>query len=311
MSDLTIAMIGEGAIAGVHMDSFSAIPGVAVTQLVPGSAEDGRSFAEKWRIPEITSFERVLDGPADALVIASPSLLHAGQARAAIAAGKHVLVEIPIGMSLEECETLAGEAGSASTVVMPCHTRRFSPANRRLKAWIDSGRLSLQHLVAETYFMRRENLNMLGRPRSWTDSLLWHHAAHSIDLFQWLTDDPTPEATILAGPIHRDLGCIMDLSIALRSRSGAMMSLVMSFNNQGRFGGFYRYICNAGTYHVFRDELRDAENNAIPLTGAAFLDQNRAFVAAIKGESGGPDIASVLPSMRTIAALARQVGDGF
>lgn len=310
MTDIKIAIVGEGAIADIHMASLRAIPDISVIELVAGVAEEGRTFAEKWTIPQLVTFEQALAGPAAAIVITSPSALHSQQALRALEAGKHVLVEIPIGVSLAECEELERQARTSGLVVMPCHSRRFSPAHRHLKAEIEAGRQKLQHLVAHTYFMRRQNLNMLGKPRSWTDSLLWHHATHTIDLFMWLTEDPAPQSTILAGPRHPELGCIMDMTIGLRAASGSILSLALSFNNDGPFGGFYRYICDNGTFHVFRDALQNADGDDIVVSGAAFLDQDRAFIGAIRQQSPALTISDVLPAMKVVSNLSNLAGVG-
>lgn len=140
MTDVTIAIVGEGAIADIHLNTLAGIPDVSVIQLVAGVAENGRAFADKWAIPQVVSFEQTLAGDADAMIITSPSALHTEQARQALLAGKHVLLEIPIGMSRVECEMLSQLAQTSDSVIMPCHTRRFSPAHLHLKAEIVAGR---------------------------------------------------------------------------------------------------------------------------------------------------------------------------
>ena len=306
---IRLAMIGEGAIADIHMRALSEL-GAKVPLLVYGKAEDGEDFATRWGIDRVSgTYHDALASEVDGLVIASPSGMHAEQALMAVAAGKHALVEIPVGLTLADCEALAA-AGTDHPVVMACHTRRFSPAHRWVKAEIEAGRFTLQHLVAETFFFRRENLNMAGKPRSWVDSLLWHHAAHTIDLFVWLTGDEEPHIIAQAGPDHPELGIPMDVTIGLKagagSMAGALLTLSMSFNNRGPFGGFYRYIGDTGTYHVFRDELGDHERSPLLLKGEAFLDQDRAFLAAIRGDSApAPTPADVLPAMRIIDEIDR------
>ena len=302
-------MVGEGAIAGIHMTSLRSIDGVTVPLLVYGDAVSGGDFARTWQIARSTSdFDAALDADIDGVVIASPSGLHTEQAMAAIAAGRHALVEIPVGVDLAGCEALATAAVAGSSVTMACHTRRFSPAHLWIRDRIRSGAFGLQHLVAETVFLRRENLNMFGKPRSWVDSLLWHHAAHTIDLFLWLTGDADPQAIAQAGPIHPELGIHMDLTIGLKAACGALLTLSLSFNNKGPFGGFYRYVGDSGTYHVFRDELQDHDRNPIAVQGAAFADQDRAFIDAVTGRSApSPTVADVLPCMRIIDRIERML----
>ncbi|EKF20870.1 Gfo/Idh/MocA family oxidoreductase [Nitratireductor pacificus] len=299
-----IAIVGEGAIADTHMQSLSRIAGAEVVALVHGEAMAGAAFAEKWNIAATSPhLDAVLErDDIDAVIVASPSALHPEHATRALDAGKHVLAEIPIGLDLAACEALAAFAGARPRqVAMAAHTRRFSPAHRHLKARIDNGSFALQHLVAETFFFRRTNLNMHGEPRSWVDNLLWHHACHTIDLFIWLTGDPEPRAFGQAGPLHPELGIPMDMSIALKAAGGPLLSLALSFNNRGPFGGFYRYIGDSGTFHVFRDALEDHERQPIRLPGAAFLDQDQAFIDAINGARPAQStIGDVLPAMRAI-----------
>ncbi|WP_082143666.1 Gfo/Idh/MocA family oxidoreductase [Nitratireductor soli] len=299
-----IGIVGEGAIADTHMQSLSRIAGIEVVALVHGEAMAGAAFAAKWNIATASAdLDAMLERrDIDAVIIASPSALHPDHAARALSAGKHVLVEIPIGLDLAACEELAALSDArGEQVAMAAHTRRFSPAHRHLKAQMEDGSFTLQHLVAETYFFRRTNLNMHGEPRSWVDNLLWHHACHTIDLFIWLTGDPAPQAFGQAGPPHPELGIPMDMSIGLKARNGALLSLALSFNNQGPFGGFYRYIGDSGTFHVFRDELTDHERMPIQLSGAAFLDQDQAFIDAINGvRPAQSTIRDVLPAMRVI-----------
>lgn len=307
---VAICMVGEGAIADTHLRSLSEMPEAAVVSLVCGNAADGAAFGRRWNIPTVgTDLARALEDPiVDAVVIASPSALHASQAEIAIQAGKHVLIEIPIGLDLPACNRLAERAAATNRIVLACHTRRFSPAHRYLHEKAKAGEFALQHLVAETYFFRRTNLNMHGQARSWVDSLLWHHACHSIDLFIWQTGDTEPESIVQIGPLHPKLGIPMDMTIGLRARSGALLTLALSFNNRGPFGGFYRYIGDSGTYHVFRDELRDDQRCAVEVCGDAFVDQDRAFIDAIMGRGEcHPTIEECLPAMRVIDDIARQI----
>lgn len=299
-----IGIVGEGAIADTHMQSLSLMAGIEVVALVHGEAMAGAAFAAKWNIATASAdLDAMLArDDIDAVIIASPSALHPDHAARALSAGKHVLVEIPVGLHLAACEELAALSEARSgQVAMAAHTRRFSPAHRHLKARMEDGSFILQHLVAETFFFRRTNLNMHGQPRSWVDNLLWHHACHTIDLFIWLTGDPEPQAFGQAGPPHPELGIPMDMSIGLKARNGALLSLALSFNNQGPFGGFYRYIGDSGTFRVFRDELSDYERMPVQLSGAAFLDQDQAFIDAINGvQPAQSTIRDVLPSMRVI-----------
>lgn len=309
---IRILIAGEGAIAGIHRQALQEIGGAEVVCVAGGVAADTAAFAAQWGIREHSQdFAACLArDDIDAVILASPSPLHAEQASAAIAAGKHVLAEIPMSLNLADAERLGAEAAASDKVCMVAHTRRFSAPHVELKRRIAAGEFHLQHLVAETYFLRRDNRNMFGKPRSWTDCLLWHHACHSVDLFAWLLDDFELEVWGGAGPRHPELGIPMDMSIGLRSRSGAMASLVLSFNNRGPLGGHYRYIGEEATLLAYRDELKDHEGVLQSVAeGSSFARQDGEFLAAIReGRTPESSFASCLPSMRLLDRLDRAMG---
>ncbi|MHB0777502.1 Gfo/Idh/MocA family oxidoreductase [Halomonas sp. WWR20] len=307
---LRILMVGEGAIAGIHMQALRTLENVEVACVAGGVEADAREFARQWEIAE-TSLDYaacLAREDIDAVILASPSPLHARQAEQAIVAGKHVLAEIPMSLNLEDAERLTALAEGSDRVCMVAHTRRFNAPHRELKRRLQTGEFHLQHLVAETYFLRRENLNMHGKPRSWTDHLLWHHACHTVDLFAWLLDDFDLDVWGAAGPRHPELDIAMDMNIGLRSRSGVLATLALSFNNRGPFGGFYRYIGEEATLHAFRDELRDHENVPITLQGQGFVQQDSEFIAAIRqGRSPEASFGGCLPTMRLLDRLERMM----
>ncbi len=308
---LRLLLVGEGGIAGVHMRVLRKMPGVEVICLVGGVETDARGFAAEWGIPEVTlDLDAALAREeAEAVILATPSPQHAAQAERVIAAGKHLLCEIPMALCLADAERITALAAASGRVCMVAHTRRFNAPHRELKRRLSAGEFRLQHLVAETYFFRRENRNMQGQPRRWVDNLLWHHACHSIDLFAWLLGDVEPDVWGHQGPPHPELGIPMDLSLGLRSRDGVLATLALSFNNRGPFGGFYRYIGEEATLLAYRDELRNHDGELLPLTGNGFADQDREFIAAIReGREPEASFVSCLPTMRLLDRLARQLG---
>ena len=314
--DIGVCLVGEGAMGKVHAEILSALPGVRLASLVAGDALAGEAFARDWRIPHVTSRldEALARSDTDAVVIASPSGLHEAHAVLAAEAGKPALVEIPVGLSLASAERVAAAQRRSGAVMMVAHTRRFSPAHRRLRDDLRAGRFHLHHLVSETWFMRRTTLNMCGQPRSWTDHLLWHHACHSVDLAAWLLPDDDFDVWGAKGPPHPTLGIAMDLSIGMRARrSGALVTMALSFNHRGPFGGFYRYIGEEETYHVFRDALEDADRHPVEPASSetGFERQDRAFIEAVRsGAASGSDVQSVLPSMRLLDRIERAIDGG-
>jgi 2-hydroxy-4-carboxymuconate semialdehyde hemiacetal dehydrogenase len=298
---MKIALAGTGAMGVIHMKALQKIDGVEVVSVASRTEESGKAFADEWKIPfHSTNLEAVIDRPGvDAVILTTPSEQHADQTVLALSKGKHVQVEIPMALNLADSERMVAAGKKAGKVCMVTHTRRFSPTHREIKRRIKEGTFHLIHMVVETYFFRRTNLNMHGQARSWVDNLLWHHGCHSVDIAQWLVDDPNWSAWGQKGPIHPELQIPMDLTVAMKSKKGPLFSMAMSFNNKGPFGGFYRYIGEEDTYKVYRDSMTDSEGKEVPLDPLpAFDRQDIEFVGAIReGREPESSAASCLPTM--------------
>jgi 2-hydroxy-4-carboxymuconate semialdehyde hemiacetal dehydrogenase len=192
------------------------------------------------------------------------------------------------------------------------HTRRFNPSHQFIHDKIAAGELAVQQMDVQTYFFRRKNMNAKGEARSWTDHLLWHHAAHTIDLFAYQAG-PIVQANAIQGPIHPELGIAMDMSIQLKAGSGAICTLSLSFNNDGPLGTFFRYICDNGTWIARYDDLLTGREEPVDLSGVAISSngielQDREFVAAIReGREPNASVAQVLPCYRVLDQLERQL----
>ncbi len=312
---MKIVMAGEGAIARKHLDGIARIDGIEVASLAAGDAGDGAELAAERGIPHhSTDLAECLAQPGiDAAILTTPTQLHAAQAIQVIEAGKHVLVEIPMADNLADSKRLAEVAAASDRTAMVCHTRRFNPSHQWINQRLRSGELTLQHLVVETYFFRRENRNALGKPRTWTDHLLWHHACHTVDLFQYQTGETADRVAALQGPIHPELGIAMDMTIGMTAPSGVVCSLALSFNNEGPFGTFFRYICDNGTYIARYDDLVDGNDQAIDVSQvAASTDgielQDREFFAAIdEGREPNASVAQCLDAMVTLDRLGQSL----
>jgi 2-hydroxy-4-carboxymuconate semialdehyde hemiacetal dehydrogenase len=298
---MKICLAGTGAMAETHVKALARIEGVEVVSACSRTKEGGEAFAAKWNIPfHSTSLEACIDRPAvDAVILTTPSQLHAEQTLLALARGKHVQVEIPMSLNLADARRVLDAARKAGRVCMVTHTRRFSSPHREIRRRIREGAFHLHHLVVETYFFRRTNLNMLGQPRSWVDNLLWHHGCHSVDLAYWILDEPDFDVWGQKGPDHPVLGVPMDMTVAMRSKKGPLVTMAMSFNNKGPFGGFYRYIGEEETYKVYRDSMTDGDGKEVPLDGVAAFDrQDLEFVSAIReGREPESSAASCVPTM--------------
>lgn len=309
-------MAGQGAFGIKHLEAIRKIPDVEVVSLAGGSADSTREVAAQFGIPHWSlDLEECLARPGvQAAILATPTQMHARQAIQCLRAGKHVQVEIPMADTLADAEEVAKVQKETGLIAMAGHTRRFNPSHQWIHKRIQAGELKIQQMDVQTYFFRRSNMNALGKPRSWTDHLLWHHACHTVDLFQYQTGEVASKVFALEGPHHPQLGIAMDMSIGMKSPSGAICTLSLSFNNDGPLGTFFRYICDNGTYIARYDELVDGKNNPIDVSNVdvsmnGIELQDREFFAAIreKREPNG-SVQQVLPAYRTLDRLERSLG---
>ena len=308
---MKVCVAGEGAFGQKHLDALRAIPDVEVVSLAGGVKEDTEAVAKKYDIPHcaVGLGESLRRPDVEAVILTTPTPVHASQGLQCLRAGKHVMIEIPISDNLKDAEELVRVQKETGLVAMGGHTRRFNPSHQWVRRKILAGELKIQQMDVQTFFFRRTNMNALGKPRSWTDHLLWHHAAHTVDLFQYQTGETTSIARAIEGPPHPTLGIAMDMSIQMKVPGGAICTLSLSFNNDGPLGTFFRYICDNGTYIARYDDLVDGKENKIDVSGVdvsmnGIELQDREFFAAIreKREPNG-SVAQILPAMRTLDRL--------
>jgi 2-hydroxy-4-carboxymuconate semialdehyde hemiacetal dehydrogenase len=312
---LKIVLAGAGAFGQKHLDAIKTIGGVEVVALVGREPGKTRAVADKYGVAHVTTElgEALALPGVDAAILCTPTQLHAAQAIECMRAGKHVQVEIPLADSWADAEAVAAARQQTGLVCMVGHTRRFNPSHQWLHRRIARGELRIHQMDVQTYFFRRSNLNALGQPRSWTDHLLWHHAAHTVDLFRYQTGEAVTVAHALEGPHHPGLGIAMDMSVQLKSASGAICTLSLSFNNDGPLGTFFRYICDNGTYIARYDDLFNGKDEKIDVSKVdvsmnGIELQDREFFAAIR-ERREPNasVAQVLPCYRTLHELEQQL----
>jgi len=310
---MKLVMVGNGAFAKKHLDGLKRIAGAEVVSIVGRTTESTAAVAKQYGIPHHTTrLEEALAQPGvDAAILTSPTQVHAAQGVQVMEAGKHVQIEIPIADSLADAERLVATQKKTGKVAMGGHTRRFNPSHQWIHNRIKAGELKLQHLVVQTFFFRRSNMNAEGKPRSWTDHLLWHHACHTVDLFQYQCGETASAVQALQGPMHPELGIAMDMSIGMKTPSGAVCTLALSFNNNGPLGTFFRYICDNGTYLARYDDLLDGNEKPIDVSKVAVSKdgielQDREFIAAIQeGREPNASVAQVLPAMQTLDRLEK------
>ncbi len=310
---MKVGLAGQGAFGIKHLEAIQNIPGIEVITLVGGSPASTEEVAKKFHIPHWTSdlAESLKQPGLEAVILASPTQMHAKQGVACMRAGKHVQIEIPVSDSLADAELLLKTQQKTGVLCMGGHTRRFNPSHQFIHKRITAGELKIQQMDVQTYFFRRTNMNAAGKPRSWTDHLLWHHACHTVDLFMYQTGETVSECYALQGPKHPDLGIAMDMNIVMKVPSGAICTLSLSFNNNGPLGTFFRYICDNGTYIARYDELVDGYQKPIDVSKVdvsmnGIELQDREFFAAIKeGRKPNADITQVVPAMQVLDKLER------
>jgi 2-hydroxy-4-carboxymuconate semialdehyde hemiacetal dehydrogenase len=316
---MKIALAGQGAFGVKHLEAVSRIEGIEVATLAGGNSEQTAEVAGKFNIPHWTTdlAESLAQPGVEAVILATPTQMHARQAEQCMRAGKHVMVEIPIADNLADSERLLQVQKETGVIAMGGHTRRFNPSHQWIHKRIQAGELKIQQMDVQTYFFRRTNTNALGKPRSWTDHLLWHHACHTVDLFQYQTGETASQACALQGPKHPQLGIAMDMSIGLKVPGGAICTLSLSFNNNGPLGTFFRYICDNGTYIANYDNLTDGHQKPVDVTKVdvsmnGIELQDREFFAAIRQKrEPNASLAQVLPAMRTLDRLEKTLERGL
>ena len=319
MKTIKVALAGAGAFGIKHLDGIQNIDGVEVVSLISRDLEKTRQVAAKYGIAHVTTelSDSLALKEVDAVILCTPTQMHASQTIACLKAGKHVQVEIPLADTLKGAQDVVALAKSSGLVAMCGHTRRFNPSHQYIHKEIAAGKFNTQQMDVQTYFFRRTNMNALGQARSWTDHLLWHHAAHTVDLFAYQCGSTIVKANAVQGPIHPALGIAMDMSIQLKAANGAICTLSLSFNNDGPLGTFFRYIGDTATYLARYDDLWqstkegkeekiDVSQVDVSMNGIEL--QDREFFAAIReGREPNSSVASVLPCYEVLQQLEQQL----
>jgi 2-hydroxy-4-carboxymuconate semialdehyde hemiacetal dehydrogenase len=312
---IKVALAGAGAFGIKHLDGIKNIDDVEVVSLISRDLEKTRETAAQYGIGHVTTDlnESLALKEVDAVILCTPTQMHAEQTLACLKAGKHVQVEIPLADTLKGADDVVALAKSSGLVAMCGHTRRFNPSHQYVHNQIKAGKFNIQQMDVQTYFFRRTNMNALGQARSWTDHLLWHHAAHTVDLFAYQCGSPIVKANAVQGPIHPALGIAMDMSIQLQAANGAICTLSLSFNNDGPLGTFFRYIGDTATYlaryddlFTGKDEKIDVSQVAVSMNGIEL--QDREFFAAIQeGREPNSSVAQVVNCYKVLDSLEKQL----
>ena len=312
---IKVALAGAGAFGIKHLDGIKLIDGVEVVSLIGRELDKTQEVASNYGIGHVTTdlAESLARKDVDAVILCTPTQMHAAQAIECMKAGKHVQVEIPLADSLKDAQAVVALQQQTGLVAMCGHTRRFNPSHQYVNKKIKAGDFNIQQMDVQTFFFRRTNMNALGQPRSWTDHLLWHHAAHTVDLFAYQCGSPVVKANAVQGPIHPALGIAMDMSIQLKAANGAICTLSLSFNNQGPLGTFFRYIGDTATYIARYDDLFNGKEEKIDVSKVdvsmnGIELQDREFFAAIReGREPNASVAQVLPCYEVLRQLEQQL----
>ncbi len=312
---IKVALAGAGAFGIKHLDAIQLIDGVEVVSLVSRELAKTQEVAAKYGIAHVTTdlADSLAIKEVGAVILCTPTQMHASQTLACLQAGKHVQVEIPLCDRFADGQQVVAAAKAAGKVAMCGHTRRFNPSHQWVHNKIAAGEFNIQQMDVQTYFFRRTNMNALGQARSWTDHLLWHHAAHTVDLFAYQAGSPIVKANAIQGPIHPTLGIAMDMSIQLQAANGAICTLSLSFNNDGPLGTFFRYIGDTGTYLARYDDLFNGKEEKIDVNKVAVSMngielQDREFFGAIQdGREPNASVAQVLPCYEVLHRLEQQL----
>jgi 2-hydroxy-4-carboxymuconate semialdehyde hemiacetal dehydrogenase len=316
---MKVGVAGQGAFGVKHIEAIQNIPGIEIITLSGGNQAATEEVAGKFKIPHFTGdlAESLKQPGLEAVILATPTQMHADQAVQCLKVGKHVQVEIPMADSLADSERILDAARATGLIAMAGHTRRFNPSHQWIHKRVLAGELKVQQMNVQTYFFRRTNMNAAGKPRSWTDHLLWHHACHTVDLFAYQTGENISQCYALEGPHHPELKIAMDMSIGLKVPSGALCTLSLSFNNKGPQGTFFRYICDNGTYVAYYDDLFDGDQKPIDLSKVAVSMngielQDREFFAAIE-EKREPNssVQQTISAMRVLDRLERMLSSQY
>ena len=312
---VNLAVVGLGAFGQKHLDALALIDDVNIIYVAHSKMDVAEEVAAKYGAKRaFTDYAELLAQPdLDGVILATPTQMHLAQTLQALEAGKHVQVEIPMADNLAGVRQIVELQAKTGLVAMAGHTRRFNPSHQFVHNKIKAGEFSIQQMDVQTYFFRRSNMNALGKPRSWTDHLLWHHAAHTVDLFQYQTGEKVVRANAIQGPKHPELGIAMDMSIQLQTENGKICTLSLSFNNDGPLGTFFRYIGDTATYIARYDDLVNGKEEPLDVSKVdvsmnGIELQDREFVAAIReGRQPNGSVASVLPCYEVLDQLAKQL----
>ncbi|MBT4496884.1 MAG: Gfo/Idh/MocA family oxidoreductase [Gemmatimonadetes bacterium] len=314
MEALNICMVGYGGIAVFHAAALRQIEGVQLHTVVGRRPEPTAAFAREWDFSVgTTDYGAALADPeVDAVVLTAPSELHYEMTAAALRAGKHVLVEIPLAMSAQGGRELATLALEVDRRVMVAHTRRFQEGGRFVRDFLTSGKAGKVHQHhSYSFWLRHENVGWTGYQRSWVDDVLFHHGCHAVDFSLFCLDEEVRRVRGELAPLDGKTGTSLDFSMLLRYESEAIATISLSYNATPGASG-QLFICEGGTLEVGGAQVRFGGEGVFEGAGGGLkegvLEQNREFVAAVRqGRKPACDAGDAVRSLELLQEVYDQM----
>ena len=311
---MNVALLGYGAIAREHALAIRRIGqassrwDISLSGVMGRLEEPAQAFADEFGIAVVTTdLDDLLDDPqVEAIIVCSPTDVHAEQSERALRAGKHVLCEIPLATSLVETDRLIDLAERSGLQLMVCHTQRYASPLMEARRMIAGRKVQPRAMVSRYLLDKRDNVSWTGRRRSWTDNLLWHHGCHAVDAALWLLGEEAANVTARATPPDARLQIPMDLSILLQTTSDQVVTVVMSYRAMPPLQD-YVVIADETTLVYADNELRDDSRVLVPAGEQEHYDtealdrQNMDFFTAIL--TGGEPVSSARAIRPAMVAL--------
>jgi myo-inositol 2-dehydrogenase / D-chiro-inositol 1-dehydrogenase len=310
MTPLRVGLIGCGFIGRRHLENIMARRDVVLEAAVDLRAEAAEMFCQEFKGRySTTQPDRVLeDRNIDAVLICTHHDSHAALAMAAATHGKHVLLEKPMALDVEECRQIAAAASRAGIVLTVNFKFRFAPAVLKVKELIRSplaihGQLAMERMPAGIWV--RDPLKGGG--------LILATACHSLDMICWLTDSEPVRVYAEAVPQLPEQGCnVTAASATVRFANGAIASLLLAEAGENSYAGKWLHQVFAGDRSaVLYDHFRQARFSGTVLSHYVAADELRAdgtfgvmedFVNSI--HSGKQPVISAVDGMRATQLAA-------
>ncbi|MGH2598581.1 MAG: Gfo/Idh/MocA family protein [Dehalococcoidia bacterium] len=233
-----VAVIGAGLVAQrSHLPAYVASDEVEIAALVSGRVETARAVAPQFGSPPVLRGweEAVADPTIDAIDICTPNALHAPIAIAAARAGKHVLVEKPMAMSLDEADAMVEAARQAGVVLMVAHNLRFVPIYETVKRVVAEGTIG-RPLAVRGVFMHAGPDEFWGATSDWFwkpelagGGSLLDMGIHMIDLVRWFVDRPVVEVAAMTARSVKPTAYDDNAIVLLRFEGDAIASVQSSW----------------------------------------------------------------------------------